>query len=151
MSPALVHLNPLCIVSPAPSAFDAIMVSNDLASTPPLVLPHSATFWLCPHLFNTLSTTPSPFDVAKVSNNAQTSWDAFLPPLLTRSAAPLPCFTHPPSFDAPTTFLPPLVRFAHPFPVWRCQMTFKRPGTHSSSPTASFDCPSPLFHLPAFI
>ena len=63
-------------------------------------------FRVCPRLFDTLSTTPSPFDVAKASNNAQTSWDAFLPSLLTRSAAPLPCFTHPPLFDAPTTFRP---------------------------------------------
>ena len=74
------------------------------------------------------------------------------PPLLTHSATPLPYFTHPPSFDAPTTFLPPLVCFSHLIPVQCCQTTFKQPGTHSSPPpTASFGCLSPLFHPPASI
>ena len=72
-------------------------------------------------------------------------------PLLPRSAAPLLCFTHWPLFDAPTTFPPPLIRFAHPIPIRRHQTMFKRPGTHSSSPTPSFGQPSGLFHPPAFV
>ena len=134
MSPMLVHLKPLCIVSPTPSAFDTVMASNDLSSTSPPVLPCSATFWLCPHLFDTLSTTLSPFDIATVSNNAPTAWDAFLAPY---------CLVRLPlSFVSPTSLclmlqqpFHPSDSFAHPIPVRRRQKMFKRLGMHSSSPT----------------
>ena len=49
-------------------------------------------------------------------NDVQTAWDAFLHPLLPHSASPLLCFTHPPSFNIPTTFPPPSDLFCSPHP-----------------------------------
>ena len=83
-------------------------------------------------------------------NDVQAAWDAFLAPY---------CLVRLPlSFVSPTSLclmlqqpFRPSGSFAHPIPVQRRQKMFKRLGTHSSSSTASFGCPSALFHLPAFI
>ena len=105
---------PLCIVSPTPSVFDIVM-SNDLLSIPPPVIPCSAALWLHP-LFDILFTTPSLFDITMASIDLQMAWHAFLHTLLPYSAAPLLCFTHLPSFDVQMIFPPHLIHSPTPSP-----------------------------------
>ena len=117
----------------------------------PSALFHPPAFIQCSNNLSTPSDSFRPPDPRSASpNDVQAAWDAFLAPY---------CLVQLPlSFVSPTSLclmlqqpFHPSGLFAHPIPVRRRQTTFKRPGMHSSPPTASFGCPSPLFHPPASV